>query len=45
VQFNAHTTPETIEALYAMADRQDGLRERTLEHALAALASANLARG
>jgi hypothetical protein len=37
MQFNARTTPETVEALYAIADRQGWLVGETLEHALAAL--------
>jgi hypothetical protein len=37
MQFNARTTPQTIEALYAIADRQGWLVGETLEHALAAL--------
>jgi hypothetical protein len=36
-QFNARTTPETVEAFYAIADRQGWLVGETLEHALAAL--------
>jgi hypothetical protein len=36
-QFNARTTPQTVEALYAIADRQGWLVGETLEHALAAL--------
>jgi hypothetical protein len=36
-QLNARTTPQTIEALYAIADRQGWLVGETLEHALAAL--------
>ena len=31
------TTPQTVEALYAIADRQGWLVGETLEHALAAL--------
>ena len=41
---NARTTPETVEALYAIADRQGWLVGETLEHALAAL-QRELARG
>ena len=37
MQFNARTTPETVEALYAIADRQEWLVGETLERALAAL--------
>jgi hypothetical protein len=37
MQFNARATPETVEALYAIADRQGWLVGKTLEHALAAL--------
>ena len=37
MQFNARTTPQTIEALYAIADRQGWLVGETLERALAAL--------
>ncbi len=37
MQFNARAKPETIEALYAIADRQGWLVGETLEHALAAL--------
>ncbi len=37
MQFNARAKPETIEALYAIADRQGWLIGETLEHALAAL--------
>ena len=36
-QFNARTTPETVDAFYAIADRQGWLVGETLEHALAAL--------
>lgn len=36
-QFNARTTPETVEAFYAIADRQGWLIGETVEHALAAL--------
>jgi len=36
-QFNARTTPETVEAFYGIADRQGWLVGETLEHALAAL--------
>lgn len=36
-QFNARTTPETVQALYAIADQQGWLVGETLEHALAAL--------
>ncbi len=36
-QFNARTTPETVEAFYAIADRQGWLVGETVEHALAAL--------
>jgi hypothetical protein len=28
MQFNARTTPQTVEALYAIADQQDGLLAR-----------------
>ena len=35
MQFNARTTPQTVEALYAIADRQGWLVGETLEHALA----------
>jgi hypothetical protein len=37
MQFNARAKPDTIEALYAIADRQGWLVSETLEHALAAL--------
>jgi len=37
VQFNARATPQTVEALYAIADRQGWLVGETLEHALSAL--------
>jgi hypothetical protein len=37
MQFNARTTPATVEALYAIADRQGWLVGETLERALAAL--------
>ena len=37
MQFNARATPQTVEALYAIADRQGWLVGETLEHALAAL--------
>jgi hypothetical protein len=37
MQFNARAKPETVEALYAIADRQGWLVGETLEHALAAL--------
>jgi hypothetical protein len=37
MQFNARTTPQTVEALYAIADSQGWLVGETLEHALAAL--------
>jgi hypothetical protein len=37
MQFSARTTPQTVEALYAIADRQGWLVGETLEHALAAL--------
>jgi hypothetical protein len=37
MQFNARTTPQTVEALYAIADRQGWLVGETLEHALTAL--------
>jgi hypothetical protein len=36
-QFNARTTPETVDAFYAIADRQGWLVGETIEHALAAL--------
>jgi hypothetical protein len=36
-QFNARTTPETVEAFYAIADRQGWLVGETVERALAAL--------
>lgn len=36
-QFNARTTTATVQALYAIADRQGWLVGETLEHALAAL--------
>lgn len=36
-QFNARTTPETVEAFYAIADRKGWLVGETVEHALAAL--------
>ena len=37
MQFNARATPETVEAFYAIADRQRWLVSEALEHALAAL--------
>jgi hypothetical protein len=37
MQFNARTTPQTVEALYAIADQQRWLVGETLERALAAL--------
>jgi hypothetical protein len=37
MQFNARAKPETVEALYAIADRRGWLVGETLEHALAAL--------
>jgi hypothetical protein len=37
MQFNARTTPQTVEALYAIADQQGWLVGETLERALAAL--------
>jgi hypothetical protein len=37
MQFNARTTPQTVEALYAIADQQGWLVGETLEYALAAL--------
>jgi hypothetical protein len=37
MQFNARTTPETVEALYAIADQRGWLVGETLERALAAL--------
>ena len=37
MQFNARTTPQTVEALYVIADQQGWLVGETLEHALAAL--------
>jgi hypothetical protein len=37
MQFNCRTTRETVEALYASADRQHWKVSETLEHALAAL--------
>jgi hypothetical protein len=37
MQFNARTTPQTVDALYAIADQQGWLVGETLEHALAAL--------
>ena len=37
MQFNARTTPQTVEALYAIADHQGWLVGETLERALAAL--------
>jgi hypothetical protein len=37
MQFNARTTPQTVEALYAIADRQGWLVGETLERPLAAL--------
>ncbi len=37
VQFNARTTQDTYDALYAIADRQGWKISETLEHALAAL--------
>jgi hypothetical protein len=44
MQFNARAKPETVEALYAIADRQGWLVGETLEHALAAL-QCELAKG
>jgi hypothetical protein len=37
MQFNPRTTPQTVEALYAIADQLGWLVGETLEHALAAL--------
>ena len=37
MQFNARATPETVEAFYAIADKQGWLVSEVLEHALAAL--------
>ena len=37
MQFNARATPETVEAVYAIADRQGWLVSEALERALAAL--------
>jgi hypothetical protein len=37
MQFNARATPETVEAFYAIADRQGWLVSEALERALAAL--------
>ncbi len=37
MQFNARATPQTVEALYAIADQQGWLVGETLERALAAL--------
>ena len=37
MQFNARTTPETVEAYYAIADSQGWLVGETIERALAAL--------
>jgi hypothetical protein len=37
MQFNARTTPQTVDAFYAIADQQGWLVGETLEHALAAL--------
>ncbi len=37
MQFNARAKPETVEALYVIADQQGWLVGETLEHALAAL--------
>ena len=37
MQFNARPTPQTVGALYAIADRQEWLVGETLEHALAVL--------
>jgi hypothetical protein len=37
MQFNARATPETVEAFYAIADRQGWLVSEALEQALAAL--------
>jgi hypothetical protein len=37
MQFNARAKPQTVEAIYAIADRQGWLVGETLEHALAAL--------
>lgn len=37
MQFNARTTPQVVNALYAIADQQGWLVGETLEHALAAL--------
>jgi hypothetical protein len=33
MQFNARTTPQTVEALYEIADQQGWLVGETLEHA------------
>ena len=37
MQFNTRTTPETVNAIYALADAQGWLIGETIEHALAAL--------
>ena len=37
MQFNARTTPQTVKALYAIADQQGWLVGETLERALATL--------
>jgi hypothetical protein len=37
VQFNAKVSQETVDAIYAIADRQGWVLGETLEHALAAL--------
>ena len=37
MQLNARTTPQTVEAFYAIADAQGWLVGETIEHALAAL--------
>jgi len=37
MQFNCRATRETVEGLYAIADRQQWMVSETLEHALAAL--------
>jgi hypothetical protein len=37
MQFNCRATRETVEALYAIADRQQWMVSETLEHALDAL--------
>lgn len=45
MQLNARTTPQTVEAFYAIADAQGWLVGETIEHALAALQRELAAKG